>query len=631
MSSEIMERIEAMNQLRDNFTFLPDKKQALDDFHRLTKDEESFVRWRAAKSLGAVFPHVPDKKQAWDDFHRLTKDKDSYVRWSAAESLGAAFPHVPDKKQALDDLIRLTKDKNSDVRGIAAGSLVAAFPHVPDKKQAWDDLIRLTKDEVWGVRERAAGSLGVVFPHVPDKKQAWDDLIRFTKDKDSDMRWMIAAGSLGAAFPHVPDKKQAWDDLHRLTMDQFSNVRASANHSLGRACIFKATEAESEEDFRKELEIALTFFEQSSVEATYFNPARFCRLFYRSFYMITFMQTAEGEVQEYLAEAKRVSAGSESKEKLLEAVENLARALSEAQKVREKGLGSMKCDLNTYRRYCEHAAELVQKTKEKAPGATKMLERGFPIIDKRIKELLEGIEAKAEKFCVESRQTPFEGISRSVYGYTKGLGDVGYTLEVEARLNKAGLLLQNICTILPEESMNVICSQLSDIAEADLYDKARIIESALYPLQVQISNLKDKLAERDRWIEYLRDVVLKRLDIINYSVFKLKLRSGEIIPTLRGIQTELNRLKTIQTDLKNFGLSLMDLGNVQHQDLHSLNEEITRLAGEIETKVIPQLPETSDAQRVIEELQDLKQSKGEAWFNRAAALSSIISLILAIL
>ena len=74
----------------------------------------------------------------------------------------------------------------------------------------------------------------------------------------------------------------------------------------------------------------------------------------------------------------------------------------------------------------------------------------------------------------------------------------------------------------------------------------------------------------------------EKLDTINYSVFKLKLRFGEIVPTLRGIQTELNKLKTIQTDLKNVGLSLTELGNVQHHDLNSVNEEITILAGEIE-------------------------------------------------
>jgi DNA repair ATPase RecN len=188
-----------------------------------------------------------------------------------------------------------------------------------------------------------------------------------------------------------------------------------------------------------------------------------------------------------------------------------------------------------------------------------------------------------------------------------------------------------MCSILPEESMKVICSQLYEIEEADPIHKLIIIESALSSINVQQNSMREQLSEQDRWIEYLKDVVLKRLDTINYSVFKLKLRSGEIVPRLREIQTELNRLKTIQTDLKNFGLSLTELGDVQHQDIHSLNEEISRLAGEIETMVIPDLPETNGTQTVIEVLHDLKQSKGEVWFNRAAALSSLIGLVLTIL
>jgi hypothetical protein len=166
-------------------------------------------------------------------------------------------------------------------------------------------------------------------------------------------------------------------------------VREYANYSLGRVSIFKATEAESEENFRKEMENALTLFEKSLREEILLNPARFCFLFYLSFYTIMFKkQEAEVEVQKYLAEAKRSTYYSKSKDKLIKAVENLAAALREAQKVREIGLDRMKCDLNTYRRYCERAAELVQKTKEKASGTIKMLERGFLIIDKRIKYLL---------------------------------------------------------------------------------------------------------------------------------------------------------------------------------------------------------------------------------------------------
>ena len=74
-------------------------------------------------------------------------------------------------------------------------------------------------------------------------------------------------------------------------------MRVSATHSLGRASVFRATGAESEEDFRKEMKNALEFFERSSKEATYSNPSGFCLPFYRSFYAITFGKAvAEDEV-----------------------------------------------------------------------------------------------------------------------------------------------------------------------------------------------------------------------------------------------------------------------------------------------------------------------------------------------
>jgi hypothetical protein len=127
-----------------------------------------------------------------------------------------------------------------------------------------------------------------------------------------------AAELLGAAFAHVPDKEAAWHDPHRLTGDDNSSVRVNANYALGRVSIFKATEAESEENFSSEIENALSFFEKSSRESSFFNPARFCLPFYRSFYTITFeKQEAEVEVQKYLAEAKCATEGSESKENLL--------------------------------------------------------------------------------------------------------------------------------------------------------------------------------------------------------------------------------------------------------------------------------------------------------------------------
>jgi hypothetical protein len=169
---------------------------------------------------------------------------------------------------------------------------------------------------------------------------------------------------------------------------------------LGRASIFKATEAECEEDFRRELENALQYFERSAAEASFFNPAKFCLPFYRSFYVLTFKKEgSEAEVQKSLAEAKSASEGSKSKEDLLEAVENLSNALKETQSLREREFEAAKCDLNSYRRYCDRAAELLDETKETAPGATRLIRKGLPIIDQRIKELLKEIKDKSEEIC----------------------------------------------------------------------------------------------------------------------------------------------------------------------------------------------------------------------------------------
>jgi predicted nucleic acid-binding protein len=122
-----------------------------------------------------------------------------------------------------------------------------------------------------------------------------------------------AVEQLRSNFASLPDKKQAWEDLIRLTRDYSGDIRAEANYSLGRASIFKATESEGDDDLRRELENALEYFECSVKEARYFNPAKFCLPFYRSFYAVTFKkQEAEAEVQKYLSEAKSAVAGSKS-------------------------------------------------------------------------------------------------------------------------------------------------------------------------------------------------------------------------------------------------------------------------------------------------------------------------------
>ena len=61
------------------------------------------VRYSAASALGSAFSHVPDKQQAWNDLHRLTNDEDSYVRASSNHSLGkvSIFKASKQKKKKI--------------------------------------------------------------------------------------------------------------------------------------------------------------------------------------------------------------------------------------------------------------------------------------------------------------------------------------------------------------------------------------------------------------------------------------------------------------------------------------------------------------------------------------------------
>lgn len=169
----------------------------------------------------------------------------------------------------------------------------------------------------------------------------------------------------------IPDKQQAWDNLLRLTNDEDSFVKSSSNHSLGRVSIFMAFQEETDKDYKKELEKATEFFETSAKEASHYNPAKFypakfCLPFYRLFHTIIFKkQEAREEVNKYLEEAKSAIKGSESKKQLFEAVQNLADALKEVQNLGNLDLSGMKDELNLYRKYCDHAAELMKYTDEK--------------------------------------------------------------------------------------------------------------------------------------------------------------------------------------------------------------------------------------------------------------------------
>ncbi len=305
---------------------------------------------------------------------------------------------------------------------------------------------------------------------------------------------LVAARSFGVAYPYVPDKKEAFEDLHRLTLDIDSGVRAAANHSLGRASIFKATEVGSKDEFRKELENALNFFEKSAIEATYYsNPAIFCFPFYRSFYTITFKKLrAESEIQKYLVEARNAVEGSESKKNLLEAIENLANALKEAQKAYEKGLDGMKCDLNAYRRYCERATDILDSAEGKVPGATKLIRRGLPIIDQKIKEILTKIQENAKVLCKQTKDTPLEDLGKEVNRVSQTFPLIRDPIGLEKEFINLWTALSSICAKMPEEEREEACELLKKAGdEPYIEDKLPLINMVLSKISSQISAAKN--------------------------------------------------------------------------------------------------------------------------------------------
>ncbi|MCD4841420.1 MAG: HEAT repeat domain-containing protein [Methanosarcinales archaeon] len=454
------------------------KDQAWRDLHRLTQAEDYEVRSHAASAVGSAFGSLPYgcKNQAWQDLHKLTQDEGSYVRSLAASATGLAFNLIPDgyKDQAWQDVHRLTQDESSDVRSYAASAVGSAFGSLPYgyKNQAWQDIHRLTKDEDSFVRWNVASAVGSVFSSISDeyKDQAWQKLIWFMQDEytDFDVQWRVAE-VIGSMFNSVSDrcKDQAWQDLCRLTQEDDLRIRILANYSLGKVSILKAIEAEDENDFKDGLKNALNFFEKANRKEFCPNPAGFCHPFYRSFYTITFekeKEKAEDEIQKYLTEAKSASEGSKNKETLLEAVENLASALTEAHKVMD--FGAMKSDLNAYRQYCDRAADLIGDAAEDAPGATGILRRGMPIIGERIRD----IQEKAEAVCKQTQGTPLEKLgletARSAHGLT-----ARDPPERAMALSNMVSFARDWCEYLPTDKKIGACEQLKNLHFKNLTDR----------------------------------------------------------------------------------------------------------------------------------------------------------------
>ncbi len=602
---------------KKNITVIEDIGELNKDL--INNDKDSNVR-QAVSVLISLFSDAPEKQQAWSDLIKLAYKEDIEVTLRATSFLGSVFSQVPDKQWAWNDLIKLTSDKRSYVRLKVASILGSVFHYVPDKQQAWEDLHRLTNDLDNSVRFRAASALGSVFHYVPDKKQAWEDLHRLTNDEDKYVRLRVAS-ALGSLFPYVSDQQQVWDDLHRLTDDRDDDVRVYSNYSFGKVYIFKASQAEKDEDYKKKLEKAIEFFEKAAKESKHFSPSQFCFPFFRSFHTIVFKEwEAKGEVDKYLAEVKNAVKGSKSKKLLLETVENLANALREVQNLENMDLKTKKNELNIYRKYCEQAAELMMNTEDATPFATKVMRRGLPLLDQKLKSLVEEIKDKAEIIRDQTKGTQFEQLGDELNQSSQSLLQVRDPVGFKKQVNIVQNTLKAICSKFPEGQKGEACELLKMMdAEPSIEDKIPFMVNILSKFSYQL----DMTAHLNRIEEKLD----QKLSCISYDIFKIKLNSYNVITNLDDMKKELKKLNEIE----GLNESLMEkLDPFQAEKLNDLNKNILERLDEIRI-LIEGLPNNDDTQKITDSLNELKQSGPDVLLQRSSAVISLIGFIMQVL
>ena len=134
----------------------------------------------------------------------------------------------------------------------------------------------------------------------------------------------------------------------------------------------------------------------------------------------------------------------------------------------------MKRDLNAYRRYCDRAAELIEDTEEKAPGATKLLRRGLLIIDQRIKEILEEIQENAAEVCREAKGTSLEDLGYEIHQVGKNLSLIRDPIGLEKQVAVMEVTISSICNKMTGDEREDAC-KLLEMAKRELHAEDKLL------------------------------------------------------------------------------------------------------------------------------------------------------------
>ncbi len=456
-------------------------------------------------------------------------------------------------------------------------------------------------------------SLGSAFSHIPDKMEAWQDLHKLTQDKDDDVR-RKAVLSLGSAFSHVPNKVEAWQDLHKLTQDEDNDVRMYAYHSLGKAYVYKATESEDINILRKHMRAAIGYYEKSAQLSEY-SPARFCYPFYCSYFALTFQGASQESVQKYLIEAKEAVGGSDSRNELLKAVENLAEALQEAQRLKSKSVEEIADNLNAYSWYCNKAAENMVAAEESAPGAVKLMRKCNPLLEEKIQATIAEIQKKAKQICqtAHGTGTEYEAPGTEMYNATKDLSAADL-VSIQRSSCRIVHQLKKFCKLLPDNEKGLVCEVIEEIGHAAYFpDRLEKILLALTYVSPAIENATK-----------IKGEMLARLDDIDFQ-----LQSGNVAQSLRDLKSTLEELNSIKSNMDQMGHNIKDIGVNQQRLTKKLKKNMPMILGKLE--IIARQQQDPRINKILEELQEMKKSPAETALDQVVVIISIIGFLLQIM
>jgi len=461
---------------------------------------------------------------------------------------------------------------------------------------------------------------------------------RFSSEKIGDRR--------NAADPS--DKAHSWQDLIRLTQDEDSEVRTYAYHTLGKASISKAAEAKDRGTLKSELSAAVIYFEKSHQESAW-CPASFCHPFYRAYLAISSQEAKGDEVQRYLAQAKNAVVDNYTyetevkdpvKDELFKAVENLARALQESQRLKDKPFREIANELNTYRWYCEKAAEHMAAAEGKAPGAVKAMRKCNPLLEERIQSTLAEIQEKAKQICriTHGSGTVFESPGAEINRAAKALSseDIFRTQESVFRIASQ---LKEFCRLLPEGKRELVCSIVKEIELATEFpnklDKIELafayvssaVETALQSRDV-CSDIKQVHSDIKQVLTEV-GVVNNKLDEIRYAIFKQRISSRNAISNLTSIRTELEKLYQFsQTHPES---SLEELYSCREEQLQELSKDLDDRFAELKS-VLERKASTDEVKIILDKLELLKPAEtwnSKIWnmTDKGATLLSYVSFL----